>query len=375
MLKFNLTKEQAKERKIPQLADKRIYRKAITSIDRKVNEKERSLVHIISSSRPDRGRDVLVPTGMNTKDFRQYPIVPWGHNYGELPIGRSAWTKLQENEVIAKTIFNDTEKAEEIWNFVKDNPIGWSVGLTIEKIIDKWDDEFDEEFDNLVAAGYLKKKDKDKVTWIISEWNLVEYSAVTVPAQPNAVGGGPGIILLDDEPATELVHVLDENNEPVEKSGLIIPSNFGFRNSIERIGKAAGVDFDKETEIDDIIVDSVKRIEVTITESTTLKESYDQLEGTVAALTDENETLKEAAQEPEDVLKIEGPKKKEIDIEGLETPTEPESSEEQPPTIEDVIKIAVEVGKQVGEKSEVKMSELLTTVSDTVARALGKVTK
>lgn len=138
------------------------------------NEKERSLVHYISTTTVDEYNDIVVPSGMDDSTFR---AVLWNHSYGinwlndmtpppsDLIIATSSWRKPDDRGVLAKTVFMDTPLGNDVMRFNAEGAINaWSIGYkTVEK---------------------LTNEDTDIRT--ILKWKLYEYSSVIFPANPDA---------------------------------------------------------------------------------------------------------------------------------------------------------------------------------------------
>jgi len=81
-----------------------------------INEKTRTAVDRITTDCVDRYKEVVVPKGIDFSHYEQNPVVMWGHDYYNPPIGRSMWRKVEGREVISKTEFapwdDDSEHAK-----------------------------------------------------------------------------------------------------------------------------------------------------------------------------------------------------------------------------------------------------------------------
>jgi len=133
-----------------------------------IDDGERSVTALISTPTRDRMDEVLLPEGADLKNFRKNPVVLWAHKSSEPPIGRAAWVKKTAEGLLAKTIFATTEKAEEIFTLVKGGFLrAFSVGFMGKE----WEDG-----DGRKAPRRTYKK-----------WELVEYSPVPIPANPDAL--------------------------------------------------------------------------------------------------------------------------------------------------------------------------------------------
>lgn len=153
------------------------------SADIKIEDGERAVVAKINTRALDRDGEVLIPMGCNTKDYEKNPVVFFGHDYWQLPIGKCAAIKRTDDALIAKTIFAerpaDFPAGEEwlpdtIFSLFKQGVLrAFSVGA------------------EYVEARQPSKKDVEEYgeecRCVVSKWKLFEYSAVSIPANQEAI--------------------------------------------------------------------------------------------------------------------------------------------------------------------------------------------
>lgn len=135
-----------------------------TGFTKGVHEDERAVEAVISSSAEDRDGDIVEVSGWVLENFLRNPVVLWMHRY-EAPIGRCLDIRQEGDLLIARTRFARTPLAEEIWQLYREGVLSaWSVSF----IALDWEP--------LPSGGrrYLKQE-------------LLEYSAVSVPANPEAL--------------------------------------------------------------------------------------------------------------------------------------------------------------------------------------------
>lgn len=136
----------------------------------KALEDERALVVRITSPKPDRSGDIVVPKGGQLENFKKNPVVLFGHDYWSPPIAKATELSVDDNGIIAKVQFPTKgayEFADTIYELCKQGIMNaWSIGFRA--LRDKI--EFMEE-------GGRK----------FNEWELFEFSAVPVPAHPDAL--------------------------------------------------------------------------------------------------------------------------------------------------------------------------------------------
>lgn len=171
----------------------------------KANDEERTITAVISTSSVDRQGEVVVAKGVDLEKFMKNPVVLWAHNYSSTPIGKTIFIDKKRKALIAKFKVADTEKAEEIYQLYKDGFLSaFSIGFSIKKSHKPTPEE-------------IKKRPEWADAWrIIDEWELLEFSAVPVPANPEAltVAVKGNELHLSKETSTEL-GIKDEDNERV----------------------------------------------------------------------------------------------------------------------------------------------------------------
>lgn len=151
-----------------------LIRKAYADVKVDVDEDERSVVATISTEIVDRDSEVMLAQGMDKKWFEKNPVVMYAHNYGSLPIGRAAWIRKDKNRIQAKTIFATADanpEAEQIFQLFKGGFLrAWSIGFIV-----------------LDSREAKKGEFTQDVRRVITKWQLLEYSAVPVPSNMEAL--------------------------------------------------------------------------------------------------------------------------------------------------------------------------------------------
>lgn len=168
----------------PELEVKRLA--AVAEI-KKLETGERAVERYVSTRDVDRDTEVLDPQGAVLDQFKLAPQVLWAHNYAEPPIGKAEWIRADEYGLKSKTIYAETERAEEVWQLIQGGFLKTaSVGFIPIKRIWKGDVDW-----GATVAKYNAKWDTDLenagATAITTKWLLLEYSDVPVPANINAL--------------------------------------------------------------------------------------------------------------------------------------------------------------------------------------------
>ena len=168
---------------------------------REINEKEKTIIHYISTSTPDRYNDIVNPEGIDDSDFRKNPVVFFGHRSNGFPIGKNIWLKPDGKGVIAKTKFDSSDAAGEVFRLNKEGFLNsWSIGF--------------------IPKGNPKiSRDENTgdVYNLIDEWTLLEYSSVALPANPDCVN-----LMMKELKCPEVRKILETENETLINSGKLV---------------------------------------------------------------------------------------------------------------------------------------------------------
>jgi HK97 family phage prohead protease len=178
--------------------NKEMLKKEFVGEIKDVNNEERTLTALISTGAVDRMGEVIDPKGIDLRNFRKNPIVAWAHDYTALPIGKALWTRKDPRGIISKVQFATHQFADEVFNLYKEKFLNaFSVGF----IPTEW---VDGDGKKTPARTYTK-------------WELLEYSAVPVPANAEALQLAiqKGVVH-DDKIIDDIQRSMDEE-EPVEE--------------------------------------------------------------------------------------------------------------------------------------------------------------
>ncbi len=137
-----------------------------------VNAETLTVRSVISTIDPDRAGDVVIPTGIqNADDYLLNPVVLWAHNRQQFPpIGVCEWLDVQPRRIVAQTRFaRGVPFAEDVFRLYEQGVLrGWSIGF--------------------VPRQAKREARRDGSTGLrVLTWDLLEYSAVPIPENPDAV--------------------------------------------------------------------------------------------------------------------------------------------------------------------------------------------
>jgi HK97 family phage prohead protease len=133
------------------------------------NDTERTITAYCTTVDRDRYGDTVQPDGMNNKNYRRNPVILWAHNYTVPPIAKSLWEKPDAKGVRMKMQFDTRDEAMEVYRLYKEGYLNaFSIGFLPM--------EYEQIFEGKSFTGFNFKT-----------WELIENSAVPVPANPEAL--------------------------------------------------------------------------------------------------------------------------------------------------------------------------------------------
>jgi HK97 family phage prohead protease len=162
---------------------------------------------VASDKSIDRDNERILPSAF--KNLKTYlaknPVILFGHDYNRPPVGKAVKGKITDNELILDIEFADTGFGKEI------------------KYL------YDEGFMNTFSVGFIPKNwELDENGYrTFTEAELLEVSAVPVPANPNAT-----ILRTAKEfNLNEIVKVLDNSNQADQPKGSEKKKTFTYKYS------------------------------------------------------------------------------------------------------------------------------------------------
>ena len=182
-----------------------------TTIEKQFDVEERSITSYVSKSNVDRGGDIVLPSGLDDKNYRKNPIVLFNHNY-DAPVGKNLWLKKEKDGVLAKTQFAKTLFADDIFQLVKEGVLSaYSIGFIPQTW--EWDD-------------------KEQIM-TFKEWELLEYSVVSVPMNPEAVN--ESLKMVKSDIAKDILTKQIEDNKIKSQLELITKEHDQLKQRLEEI--------------------------------------------------------------------------------------------------------------------------------------------
>ena len=139
----------------------------------KVDEKEDGVISaaIATDGSIDRDGERIAPDGWDFTNFERNPVLLWAHDYRSEPIGKVLEIRQEGKRIIFKPQFaiNISDKAKKIFEMYKTGFLNaFSVGFQPKE----W---------------HMDQSENGQTVRVFDKTELLEISAVPVPANPNAV--------------------------------------------------------------------------------------------------------------------------------------------------------------------------------------------
>lgn len=147
-----------------------------------VSAGERSVVARINTAAVDRYKTVIDPAGVNLKSYEANPVVLWNHGEGNdgKPVGRNAWIRHSKSDkaLLAKTLFFDDEFSDGIFRLYQAGGLrAFSVNIVPDMA----------RCSSPTADEIRKRPELAECYLMFRSSDLAEYSAVSVPGNPEAL--------------------------------------------------------------------------------------------------------------------------------------------------------------------------------------------
>jgi len=144
-----------------------------------VRQAEDSNRTIVTASTPDVDRyGDIVEAPWRLEHFRSNPVIPWGHNYEQPPVGRAVAVEIKDGQL----------EAEIEWDDGPHNPLGQLVAAQCAKGMLSTVSVGFCPGESVHRASLPKEDPKHGQRGMVHRDNeLLEISAVTIPANPKAL--------------------------------------------------------------------------------------------------------------------------------------------------------------------------------------------
>lgn len=150
----------------------------ITTID----GDERVFSTVMTTGNEDREGEVVIASGIDTKEYNNNPVLCWGHIYSTPPVGKAVEVAPFDNGLAGKFKMASTPFANDLWTLVKDGMLNAvSIGYIRLQTYKRGQPGFAE------ACRQFGVKITDTLQRITTKAVLVETSLVCTPCNRDAI--------------------------------------------------------------------------------------------------------------------------------------------------------------------------------------------
>ena len=194
-----------------------------------VNNDSREVLHLITNATVDRAGDIVEPKGAEIANFMRNPVVMADHGHSiDKIVGRATAIEVSDKGIMARTQFRDTPLGREAFALAKEGIGGWSIGFR--------------------PISFDPIKDGKGMTkgFTFKQWELLEYSIVAIPCNPdivtNAITRGlvskdnAGVFFMPTEEAKPTVEAVadDGPNAEIPKAAVQVAGIEAATKTIQR---------------------------------------------------------------------------------------------------------------------------------------------
>jgi HK97 family phage prohead protease len=140
---------------------------------RGIDEGKRQVEAWVSTETVDSYDEIVLATGIDLERYRKNPVVLWMHDMRVPAVGKAVALEVVEGRGLAATTqFAGHQLANDVWELYRDGFMrAFSIGFYY-----KWEND---------EPGW--RYDKDRGVFVAWNTELLEYSTVTIPANPDAL--------------------------------------------------------------------------------------------------------------------------------------------------------------------------------------------
>jgi len=168
--------------------DYKAYKAKFKSI-KQLDDQQEVFTFIATTTVTDRERDLVIAEGIQYDNFLENPVFLWAHLYREWPIGKVIDLRVKKDAVEIDVVFAATAEGRKAAYLYREGFLNAvSVGFMPLQVVEVRDDVDEVEVEVAGKKRNIKLDKFDpKPRWIVTSWELLEVSAVTVPANPQAL--------------------------------------------------------------------------------------------------------------------------------------------------------------------------------------------
>lgn len=160
-----LEESMSEERYVPN-----VIKAFVTQEVKAVNAASREILHLITNATVDRAGDIVEPKGAEIANFMRNPIVMADHGHTiDKVVGHAMSIEVSDKGISARTKFRDTPLGREAFALAKEGLGGWSIGF------------------RPINFDPIKTDTGKTKGFQFKQWELLEYSIVAIPCNPDVV--------------------------------------------------------------------------------------------------------------------------------------------------------------------------------------------
>lgn len=191
---------------------RKVFAAEIATVERASDQEPARVRVTMSDATPDRYGDTISHAGWNLEHFRRNPVILWGHDSSQPPVGKAVSVTVTDRALVGEIEFAPTEKGREVETLVRGGYVrAVSVGFLPEK--------------------YGPRKDGSGDGIAFEKQELLECSFVSIPANPNA--------LVDDESRAARDQIVKSFGNPADEQDHTPPCAAGAADMPENTAPVA----------------------------------------------------------------------------------------------------------------------------------------
>jgi len=181
----------------------KVYKVDKPEIEGDLNDDNSPLLFTITTDAVDRDQDVVDPAGIRVDNYKHNSVMQWAHNYDEFPVGKSVemfstqikamkdGTEQSFNAIKARVVFQPDSNYHDSWTGIRGSMVrrmyitGFLNAVSIGFDPQEWVAIGGEDATEKTPSDLLNMRSSDGTKF--TRWELLEFSAVPVPANPQAL--------------------------------------------------------------------------------------------------------------------------------------------------------------------------------------------
>ncbi len=158
---------------------------------------ERTLQFTITAENRDRDGEVVKADGGQFENYNKNPVVLWAHDYQSLPVGKTVKLERKDKAIISTVQFPTKEEYEYADTVYKLCKGGYLNAVSI----------------GFIPIDVVQGKSEKDPSRTFTKWEMLEYSIVPVPSNPDALRNAVTAGLITVKEFQAVTKAVDYNSE------------------------------------------------------------------------------------------------------------------------------------------------------------------